>query len=275
MREVKFRGRALLISLLLFVLAAAALVALACKENSSGPETPSPATAASPKVTTIFATSTPPTLQFSPRPAEVEPTKNVFGNPGFEDDKLPWFALKPPDFEISDVAHSGKSSALLRMREPPEAAGAKVFYLVQEVAPTEFPEVISGYYRVENWIKGTAKQYLQFVVIAFASENAPEGFPNHQIRYLLAGINSDPFAIANAQFVYLSREEPVTGEWVPFKVNVKQDFIDLWGAAPEGYERIRLLFEVRYDDRVPGNTSSEADVYYDDLYFGPAAGAPQ
>jgi hypothetical protein len=130
---------------------------------------------------------------------------------------------------------------------------------------------------VENWVKGTTKQYLQFVVIVWRAKNAPAGsdgapFGNHQIRYLEAGIAEDPFAIANAKFVYLSKDEPVEGEWVPFKVNVKQDFLDLWGAVPEGYDRIRLLFEVRYDDKVPGS-ASEADVYYDDLYFGPAAGA--
>ena len=40
-------------------------------------------------------------------------------------------------------------------------------------------------------------------------------------------------------------------------------------AAPEKFEFVRLLFEVRYDGRTSGETPS-ADVYYDDLHFGEA-----
>jgi hypothetical protein len=207
-------------------------------------------------------------------------TGNLFLNPGFEQDRDPscesdslgcWFSLKPPDFITSeDVAQSGNASALLQMREGTDAEGAKVFYLVQEINPEEFPEVISGYYRVENWRRGTLKQYLQFVVIVFAAENVPENFPNHQIRYPLAGIDSPPFAISNAKFVFLGKEEPVDGEWVYFESNIREDFLNLWGEVPTGYEKLRILFEVRYDDKVIGEGPVEGDVYYDSLYYGPA-----
>lgn len=262
-------------------------IAVACGKDGDGTATPSPDGPTS-EVTPDVQTS--PTPEFSPPPGpipflspppEVPATENVLAIPGFEECSdaspvpcSPWFALKLPNFTLSDVAHSGDTSALLRMREPPEAAGAKVFYLVQEVAPTEFPEVISGFYRVENWLRGTEKQYLQFVVIAVRADNRPPEFSNHQIRYILAGIDEAPFEITNAKFVFLSREDPPIGEWVPFQVNVKQDFIDLWGAAPEGSEFIRLLYEVRYDGKLPGSGATEADVYYDDLYFGPTEGAP-
>ena len=269
------------------LLALAVALVIACKSGNGG--TPSPG--ASPQLTpgaTPPAAASPgatasPQLQLSPQPSPVPADRNVLAHGDFEDcpeGDTPcgaWFALKPPDFELSDVAHGGDTSAHLKMRDPDTATGAKVYYLVQEVNPTEFPEVISGYYRVENWVKGTPKQYLQFVVIVWGATNAPENspgqrFPNHQIRYLEAGIDQDPFAIANAKFFYISKDDPVEGTWVPFKVNVKQDFLDQWGAVPEGYERIRLLFEVRYDDKL-AESPSEADVYYDDLYFGPAAGA--
>lgn len=262
------------------LLALAATIAIACtSKNGQSGTTPSPAS--SPQ-STVSATSTPgPAL--SPQPSPLPANANVIAYPGFEDcpeGSTPcgaWFSLKPPVFELADVAHSGAKSAHLKMRDPDTATGAKVYYLVQEVNPTEFPEVISGYYRVENWVKGTPKQYLQFVVIVWGAENAPAGshgqkFPNHQIRYLEAGIDKNPFAIANAKFIYLSKDDPVEGEWVPFKVNVKQDFLKQWGAVPTGYERIRLLFEVRYDDKL-AESKSEADVYYDDLYFGPAKGS--
>ncbi len=68
----------------------------------------------------------------------------------------------------------------------------------------------------------------------------------------------------------LSREDPPLDQWVPFSVNVKEDFERFWGAVPEGYETIRILFEVRYDSKAIGEGPLAADVFYDDLYFGPA-----
>ena len=203
---------------------------------------------------------------------EPEPAGNLLGNPGFEDGADPWFSLKPPNFTVSikDVAHSGSASALLRMRAQPEDEGTKVFYLVQEVNPGEFLELISGYYRVDHWVRGTKKQYLQFVVIVFGADDLSPPFLNHQIRYLLAGIENEPFAIGNARFVLLGKEDPAPGQWVSFRRNLRQDFQQLWGAVPERFENIRLLFEVRYDDKAAGEGPIEADVYYDDLYMGRA-----
>lgn len=198
-------------------------------------------------------------------------TDNVFPNPGFEDGTEPWCSLKPPAFAISqDVAHSGKSSAYLPFRADESEADNKIFYLVQEIDLHELPEVISGYYRVENWQKGTEKQYLQFVVILFGASNAPTGAGNHQIRYLLSGIAAPPFQIGNAKFVFLSRDEPPVGEWVRFERNLREDFEKFWGAIPVNFEKIRVLFEVRYDDKQIGEGPVAADVYYDDLYLGPA-----
>lgn len=204
-------------------------------------------------------------------PQPPPPTDNVFANPGFEDGGAPWCFLKPPAFIVSeDVAHSGSTSARLPFRADESEEGNKIAYLVQEIKMEELPEVLSGYYRVENWSKGTEKQYLQFVVIVWGADNAPSGFQNHQIRYLLAGIDSPPFAIANAQFVFVSRDDPPVGEWVRFERNLREDFENLWGAVPQGFEYIRVLFEVRYDDKAVGEGPLGADVYYDDLYLGPA-----
>jgi len=212
--------------------------------------------------------------------APIEGQANVFHNSGFEAGEDPWGTAHPGQpttkFQVSgNYAQSGESSALLRMRVPAEEEGkAKVFYLVQEVTPEEFPELISGYYWVENWTRGTPKQYLQFVVVVFDVTNLPGGYSNHQIRYPLAGISEEPFPIANAYFVFLSKEDPRTGEWVYFERNIKQDFEALWGAAPEGFSKMRLLFEVRYDEKQAGPAPANADVYYDDLYMGPASENP-
>ena len=198
------------------------------------------------------------------------PQGNVFQNPGLEEGRDPWFSLSEPEFILAEnIAHAGEASALLRMRADPQHEGAKVFYLVQEMTPEQLPEVLSGYYRVTTWTRGTRLQYLQFAVIAFGADNLPGGFPNYQIRYILAGIDEVPFLIGNARFVFLSREDPPLDQWVSFQVDVRDDFQRLWGAVPKDYEKIRVLFEVRYDSKATGEAPG-ADVYYDDLYFGPA-----
>ena len=194
---------------------------------------------------------------------------NVFQNPGLEEGRDPWFSLREPEFILSeDVARTGEASALLQMRADPQQEETKVFYLVQEVTTEQLPEILSGHYQVTAWTPGTRLQYLQFVVIVFGADNLPGGYPNHQIRYILAGIDEEPFAIDNAHFVFLGGEDPPLERWVPFEANVRDDFERLWGAAPKGFDKIRVLFEVRYDSKAPGE-SPEADVYYDDLYFGP------
>ena len=278
------------------------VLAVACDEEEAGEPTATgtpaatvtgtPLATVTPMMSTPIATPATVVTPAAPTPsgtplagvcvpqAPIEGQANVFHNPGFESGEDPWCTAHPGEpttkFQVSgNYAQSGESSALLRMRVPAEEQGkAKVFYLVQEVTPQEFPELISGYYWVENWTRGTPKQYLQFVVVVFDVTNLPGGYSNHQIRYLLAGISEEPFPIANAYFVFLSKEDPRTGEWVYFERNIKQDFEQLWGAAPEGFSKMRLLFEVRYDEKQAGPAPANADVYYDDLYMGPASENP-
>jgi hypothetical protein len=204
--------------------------------------------------------------------------QNLFPNGSFEEGPDPWFSLDSPawgtPFHVTDtVAHSGRRSALLEMRAGPGETGARVFGVVQEIEPDEFPELISGYYRVEDWLKGTEKQYLQFVVIVWGPANFSPASPNYQIRFPLAGIDEEPFNLSNAHFQFVTKEQPVTDQWVYFERNIRDDFQRLWGAVPEGFSSIRILFEVRYDDKSVG-TALEGNAYYDDLYVGPAAGNP-
>jgi hypothetical protein len=276
----RIRGLKLLV--LLAVLTVGLAVAAACNGGEEDgllpPGTAGPASTIPPSTVTPAGTPVP-TIEPRPTltPGAYEPpagSANVFGNPGLEEGTQYWFALHDQTVATTTtVAHSGQASAYLNMRDPAEATGAKVYYLVQEVAPAEFPELISGYYRVDNWNRGTLKQYLQFVVIVFAPTNLGDQYPNYQIRYPLAGISEDPFPISNAFFIYLGKDEPRQGEWVYFETNIKEDFQEKWKAVPEGYSKIRVLFEVRYDDKEPG-IASEADVYYDDLYMGPAGANP-
>ena len=267
---------------LLAVLTIALAAAVACNgagESAEPTGTPTPASTI-PSATAAPVGTLTPTLEARPTltPGAYEApagSANVFGNPGFEDGNRYWMALHEQTVETTTTeAHSGKSSAYLKMRDPAEATGAKVYYLVQEVAPAQFPELISGYYRVDNWTRGTKKQYLQFVVIVFAPTNLGGQYPNYQIRFPLVGISEEPFPIGNAYFKFLTRDlEPRQGEWVYFESNIKQDFEEKWKAVPEGYSKIRVLFEVRYDDKEAG-LPAEADVHYDDLYMGPADANP-
>jgi hypothetical protein len=203
---------------------------------------------------------------------------SLFVNPSFEEGAPPWVSLESwgTQFEVSDAqAHSGTSSALLALRSEGAAGeAARVLGVTQELTPDTFPEILSGYYRVDTWEQGTPKQYLQFVVIVFGADNAPPetvGATNHQIRYVLAGVNEPPIEISNARFVMVGQGAPAQGEWVHFQRNIRDDFEQLWGAMPEGYDFIRILFEARWDERAPDAPPSAADVYYDDLYVGPAA----
>jgi hypothetical protein len=205
---------------------------------------------------------------------------NLLENPGFEEGEEPWFSLdseawgKP--FTVSTrQAHSGSQSALLELRSDdsgPERT--RVYGVVQEVSPEEFPEVLSGWYYVENWRQGTPKQYLQFVVVVFGAEKLPPevqslGVTNFQLRYVLAGVDEPPLQIGNARYVMVGAGEPKEGTWVYFERDIRQDFLDLWGVVPSDYDRIRVLFEVRWDERSPDDDPSTGNVYYDDLYLGP------
>ncbi len=200
---------------------------------------------------------------------------NYFSNPSFEEGSEPWCSLETSawgkPFSVSQrQAQSGANSALLELRSTEEGAGSAFVYgVVQELELEEFPDVLSGYYYVDRWEKGTPRQYLQFVVIVFGVPNlSPE--PNHQIRYILAGVDSQPTFISNARYVMLSRDEPKVGEWVYFERNIREDFQELWGGVPEDFGTTRILFEVRWDDRTPADGLSAADVFYDNLYLGPA-----
>jgi hypothetical protein len=217
-------------------------------------------------------------------PAPAAPAAgNALQNGGFEAGRDPWTSLTTPDwgrpFVVSPQrAHSGSNSAYLRLRSE-DGGTTKVYGVVQEISPAGFPETLSGYYCVDRWEKGTARQYLQFAIIVNNASNIPQevkdlGASNHQIRYILAGVDTQPTNIANSRYVFISKEPPKIGQWVHFERNIRQDFSDLWGSTPTGFTSIRVFFETRWDERAASDGPSVADVYYDDLYWGPASGAP-
>lgn len=195
---------------------------------------------------------------------------NLLRNGSFEQGIEPWFFLQSQNwsgFSVSDrYAIEGRLSAHLALRGSEEDKGAMIFGLIQEVNPQKFPKKISGYYRVESWQRGTEKQYVQFVVIVWGDQAVTQ-YNNIQIRYILTGITKPPLGIGNAKFLFLGKPEPQQRRWIRFERDLHADFLKSWGHVPEKFEKIRVLFEARYDQKGPG-TELSADVYYDALYLG-------
>jgi hypothetical protein len=197
--------------------------------------------------------------------------QNLFMNESFESGKEPWFALVTPNwesFEITDrYAIHGRHSAYLALRAASSAEGTKIVGVVQEVSPPEFPSRLSGFYYVEHWRRGAQKQYLQVVVIVLADpKNKP--FLNYQLRYVLSGIDRPPLQIVNSKYVLSGISKIQEGRWIKFDFDLHSDFRRHWGQVPKGFTKIRILFEVRYDNKTAGGGDARADVYYDDLYCG-------
>ena len=202
---------------------------------------------------------------------------NLLANPGFEDGREPWHVLDQPGwqaFEVSDaVSHSGSHSLLLTLQSGADATGTHIAGAIQEVTPAEFPEFVSGFYRVDDWQPNATFQYLQFVAVVRGADFG-DAFPLHEIRFPIAGIEHEPFTLSNAQFLFLNRDAPKIGEWTYFSYPISYAFQHKWGRVPETVESIEFFFEVRYDGKTAEQGVSAAQVYFDDLYVGPQIGNP-
>jgi len=206
------------------------------------------------------------------------PVSNLLQNPSFEEGRDGWSwkekSLFWGNFEITDTqAHSGKRSAKLTLATIDSAnQTTKVVGVVQEVAAPEFPARVGGYYYVEDLTKSDpgVDLYLQVAVIVWGS--APSDFPNHQVRYYLAGQSKPALNIGNAKVEIMDGNQPEKGTWIAFDMPLRADFERLWGAVPQGYERIEVFFEVRWDNMTPEGAVT-AEVYFDDLFVEPYAPA--
>jgi hypothetical protein len=209
--------------------------------------------------------------------ADDEPatSQNLFQNPSFEAGREPWFSLAGPqnqfwaDFERTDArAKKGKHSALLRMTSEGHLPQVRVYGVIADYERHPLPTKITGYYRVENWQRGTERQYVQVVVAVNGAQNMPEpGIPT-QLAWVLTGIDEPPFEIRNRRFIFVGPKQPTLDEWVRFELPVREGFERSWGAVPDPYESVRVFFEARYDEREPTDGLVQADVYFDELFLG-------
>lgn len=233
-------------------------------------------------------------------PAPAPEPKNLLVNPSFEEPVAPqaqpvdphvigqWWSFAGPDkpywrhFEVADdEAFAGDRSARLTLDSEGFNGATLIVGATQNVKSESMPTELSGAVRVDDWKRGTMRQYVQIVVIVWnVSANSPAGLgaKNYQIAYTFAGIEQPPFAIANRKFLFprgqsidLAGEngQPIEGEWKRFDFNPRQDFMEQWGVDPSDFEYVRVLYEVRYDGRQASlEPPAYAVVHWDDLYFG-------
>jgi hypothetical protein len=233
----------------------------------------------------IFATSCVKCERTSQGPRD-EP--NLLVNPGFEEGRKGWSAdEKSPlwgEFQVAESpTRSGSQSVHLALDSSTDATPrpSKVFGVFQDLTVHPFPERVTGYYRVEDWQNEAdgAALYLQVVVAVFGNPGTPETLGgakssparpnNYQIRYYLAGAPEVAVTISNAKIEIRSGDPPPLGEWVRFDLPVRRDFERLWGAVPEDYEKVRFLFEARWDKKRDRHSVVKSNVYYDDLSVVP------
>jgi hypothetical protein len=205
---------------------------------------------------------------------------NLLENASFESGRDPWYDLQSPNkpfwgtFSISDaLAFDGDRSMRLSL-DSNEFMGAHsglgIAGAVQDVTPEVFPRRLSGRYRVEFWQRGTPKQYVQLVLMAFLPKNFPEtgGMPL-QTAFVLTGVREPPFEISNRRFAFEGPYQPELGRWIYFDIDLHEAFRRHWGKVPEGSEGLRLFAEARFDGYRRGRDGHAlGDVYFDALHLG-------
>lgn len=215
--------------------------------------------------------------ELPPLPTPTPSPDNLVQNASFETGREPWFIQEQPtwrDFEVSEtVARTGERSLSLSLKGEESDVNTRVVGAVQRISPPVFPEFLSGFYKVDEWTPNATFQYLQFVVVVRGG-NFGDQFPLHEIRFPIAGIDREPFQIANARFIFLSRAQPEMGAWTYFGYPIRQAFASRWGKVPETFESIEMFFEVRYDGKTVEQGETSAQVYFDDLYMGPMVSNP-
>lgn len=211
-------------------------------------------------------------------PAELNPDR-IGEWWSFEGPKRPyWRGFERTDEQAKDGDYSVKLT--LDSDENPNTS-ALIVGAIQNLDIEAMPEELSGWVRVDDWKRGTMRQYVQIVVIVWnVTDNFPPEQPhkNYQVAYTFAGVEKPPLEISNRKFQLLNNTIGLAndkggvneGEWFHFDLNPRQDFQRLWGVDPSDFQYIRVLYEVRYDGRDDKfETDAKAKVYWDGLHFGP------
>lgn len=200
---------------------------------------------------------------------------NLLTNGNFEDGSEGWSTRDDTATASSEVVRTGSGSLLVSFAMDAESPVNGAALAFQELGLEEVPEFLSFDYRIDDWIRGTDLQYVEAVVIVEGSgvgmPQCPAGgdpCPNIQMRYVLAGVISEPTTIVNARWRFVGEQEPEAGEWLHFEADLRNDMTEAWGSLPSVVTSVKLQLEVRYEGRVPDELDGAANVYWDNVYLG-------
>jgi hypothetical protein len=192
-----------------------------------------------------------------PTPTPTPAASNVLIDPGFETSEPPaWLALGGEGILVLPPSQETVRSGVYSARFATDGVRGAV----QSIATAEFPEFLSGYYRVPRWPRDGA--FLQVTVRA--PTGAFEAVP--EVRFIIAGTGAAPDPAA--RYVFLSRDRPASGDWTYFAYPVRDAFA-AQGGVPAAWASIDITVEV-----VATGPDVEAVAYFDDLYAGTQIGNP-
>ena len=213
-----------------------------------------------------------------PLPTAVPANVNILVNAGFEAGPEPWVASSGADFQsapvvISDVApHGGKHALELKLAGGGAEGDTQAGVVTQATNPHEFPEFVSGFYRVDDWQPRAQFRYL-YVSVTVAGGDFPGGARFHELR-ILVGAPTEPPLLPNLTFAFLRRDPPVLHHWTYFGFPLKTTFQSHFAYLPPHWDAIYITVGVRSDLSDASRTSGSADVVFDDLYAGTQADNP-
>jgi len=201
---------------------------------------------------------------------------NVLVNGGFEAGADGWApvlaeAAGPVDV-VDGSGHGGRRSLALRLSGNGTAGTGRTIGATQTVNTEAFPEMVSGFYRVDRWQPNAASQNVRFVVSVRGGDFG-DGLGVHVVRFIVAGSDAAAALLPGVAQTYLSRAAPLR-RWTYFGYPVKQAFADRFGKAPTRWDAMEISVEAGYDGETGGGPGAAAEVSFDDVYAGPLAQNP-
>jgi len=181
------------------------------------------------------------------------PPPNVLVNGGFEFGAGAWAGLPPPQATRA-VAYAGAAALELRTDEEAAAAGA-----TQAMMPAEFPQFVSGFYRVESW-PDDGPALLSFTITVTGADGALD-----RIRFVLGASEQASATVQVSDTVFLNRDRPERGRWMYFGYPLWEAWIAWRGQIPVAWQSIDISVIVEG----PGIVAQ-----FDELYAGPQVGNP-
>lgn len=199
----------------------------------------------------LYRTDT--SINLTPTPTHA----NLLHDPAFEQGADEWASNPQGALSLGRVpGRDGGHAATL------DSTGGAA-QISQTVAPPDFPDFVSGYYRVPRWSAGTSARFLAFSVTMHGGQ-FEDGLAQHTVHFEIGGMAAAPDSMPPGEaYVFLSRAAPVTNSWQYFGYPVKTAFTAAFGPVPPTWDSVDVAFQAQ-TGAVAGDAAS-----FDDLYAGP------